>query len=277
MRPAEDGALAKATIEVVQTETAQLNSRTGVVPLAISCRASAALRALFALATLWMLAGQGPAPGQRGSCKPHEIAVDYEDASELAAACRAVSDVVGYFAGIGFQVPTKVAVRYANRAGNESKAHSPAHGLFDPQRSQIVINRTSTATPWGQPWSLTLAASFLRHEIVHSAIWDILKGNPKQLRPEWHEFIAYAIQLDLMDPELRQLVLAAHPGAGAAADLSEINEFSYGMNPETFAVVAYRTYLQRGAAAFVRQLLKGEIKPPAMSYPFAVQPHEVWQ
>ena len=229
----------------------------------------------LAIAAIPTFAGHGVLAAQRGKCEPREIAVLYADPSELEAACNAVSDVVRYFAGIGFKVRTKVSIHFANRASDGSKRHSPAHGLFDPVRSQIVVYRVSDSKPWGQPWSPQFVESFLRHEIIHTVIWDVMKTNPKPLRPEWHEFIAYAVQFDLMDAGLRNKVLGAHTGVGPISDLSEVNEFSYGMNPDGFAVVAYKTYLARGAGTFVRQLLNFEIKPPPFSYPFAVQPHEI--
>lgn len=230
---------------------------------------------LLAAGALAVLIDPSASAEQAGKCNSYDVAVFYEDASELDAACRAIRDVVGYFQRIDVDVSSKVSVHFANRASNGSAGHSPAHGLFDPLQSRIVIYRASGARPWGKAWSSKLVGSFLRHEIIHLAIWQTVNGDRKRLRPEWHEFMAYAIQLDLMDPELLNQVLVAHGDVGAVKDLTEINEFSYGMNPEGFAVVAYRTYLERGAAAFVRQLLKSEIKPPPFSYLFAVQPHEI--
>ena len=234
-------------------------------------------RAGLPVAALWILAGCAVAAEERGSCTSDEIAVVYEEPSELDVACKAVGDVVRYFKPIAFQVPAMVSVRFANRNSDVAKRHSPAHALFDPLRLEIVVYRASEEKPWGQAWSRELVGSFLRHEIVHTVIWEALGPDPKRLRPEWHEFIAYAIQIDLMEPALRQLVVAAHADLGPISDLSEINEFSYGMNPEGFAVVAYKTYLDRGGPTFVRQLLTSEIKPPLLSYPFAVLPHEIPQ
>ena len=236
----------------------------------------AARRAAAAMGALVLLASSPAGAEQKGHCSgSRAVTVVYDDASELDAACQAVGEVSGYFRGIGFDVPSKVLLRFADRAGEDYTGHATAHGYFDVQRSQIVMYRLSDTKPWRQPFSSKLLASFTRHEIVHLAIWEALQGDLKRLRREWHEFIAYAIQLDLMDPELSQQVLATQADVVAAKDLVQINEFSYGMNPEGFAVLAYKTYLDRGAAVFVRQLLNGEIKPLPFSYPFAVLPHEV--
>lgn len=54
-----------------------------------------------------------------------------------------------------------------------------------------------------------------------------------------HEFIAYAIQSDLMDAQLLKELLAKYAETPAVEHLEQINEFTYGMNPEGFAVAAY--------------------------------------
>ena len=237
--------------------------------------AAATCTALVGCVLLFFL-GVAVAAEQEGRCTgPSEVAVVYEDASELDAACRAVADVRGYFAGIGLEVPSKLAVHFADRAGADYKGHATAHGYFDPLRSLVVIYRLSDTEPWKQSWSPHLLGSFMRHEIVHLAVWEVLQGSSRQLRREWHEFIAYALQLDMMNPDLRQRILTAYADIDPAKDLAEINEFSYGMNPQVFAVMAFKTYRHRGAAEFVRRLLNAEIIPPPFSYPFAVQPHEV--
>ena len=41
------------------------------------------------------------------------------------------------------------------------------------------------------------------------------------------------------------------------------------------ATSAYRTYLERGGATFVAQLLRFEVRPPPMSYPFPVLPGQI--
>lgn len=110
--------------------------------------------------------------------------------------------------------------------------------------------------------------------LVHIAVWQILGPEAERLPREWHEFIAYAVQLDLMDPEILKGVLARFSDVHAFDELSEVNEFTYGMNPEVFAVAAYLTFRKRGAQNFVRRLLRAEIVPPQMVFPFPVLPEQ---
>jgi hypothetical protein len=211
---------------------------------------------------------------QSGDCGYPKIKVIYDDPAELEAACSALADVVAYFQRISFAITPMVWLRFVDHAADRSSAQISTHGYFDALNSQITVYRSADVRPWGLAWSVKLAASFLRHELAHMAVWQILDQNHVRLGREWQEFIAYAIQFDLMDGELRDELLAKHTQTGPVEHLSEINGFTYGMNPELFAVMAYKTYVAKGAGKFIGQLLRAEVAPPAQSYPFPYSPDE---
>ena len=75
-------------------------------------------------------------------------------------------------------------------------------------------------------------------------------------------------RLDLMHPGLRNQVLANFASVRAFASGGELNEFVYGMDPEAFAVAAYRTYRQGGGSKFISELLtraaQGWEAPPSL-------------
>lgn len=200
---------------------------------------------------------------QQANCGQSDVTVAYDDPAELYTGCRALVDVAGYFVGMGFDVAPRVSIRFADRASGPVATH----GHFDAAQAQIVVYRSSDVSPWGLPWTAQLAASMLRHELIHMAIWKIIGGDPARLRREWHEFIAYAVQLDLMDPQLRKPLLIEQAQVRAFESNMEVNEFTLQMDPGLFAVAAYKTYLAKGAGRFVAQLLRAEIVPPNISHP----------
>jgi hypothetical protein len=157
-------------------------------------------------------------------------------------------------------------------------AHTPTgrtHGFFDERESTIVMMRSSGTRPWGLGWDSELAASFLRHELAHMAVRLILGDEQKRLRPEWHEFIAYSVQFELMSQSLRASILAKHPDVMEFASLSGINEFTYRMDPAIFSIASFKTYRGNGSEQLVRRLLRFELQPPPMSYPFTVLPGQI--
>lgn len=215
---------------------------------------------------------RGSRAEKRTDCGYPEVSIAYSDAAELEIACGALADVGAYFRRAGFDIAPKFSLHFADRSAAHSFSQLSSHGYFNARQLQIVVYRTSDVSAWGLPWSQGLAISFLHHELAHMATWQVTDGDFTRLRREWHEFIAYVVQFDLMNPTLRADLLAKQSQVHAFDHLMQINEFTYHMNPEVFAVAAYKMHLARGGAHFVGQLLRGEIVPPPLSYPFAVVP-----
>lgn len=225
------------------------------------------------IALLTAYGAPSAATGEPSACGQRGVEVVYKRSADLALACEALADIVTYFRQIGFQFEPRFSVKFAE------PQLQPAEGLVsyghaDVHSSSVVVYTSAHRRPWGLPWSTELAASFLRHEVAHIAAWQVLGAEGRRLPREWHEFIAYAIQLDLMNAKLRAAVLANSADVRAVADLSAINEFTYGMDPDVFAVTAYLTYRERGTQNFVRALLRGDVVPPPFSFPFPVIPQE---
>ena len=216
-----------------------------------------------------------PVNADVSGCDHLNLRVNSTSHTELTTACNAVADVLTYFRTIGFIVDPEVSITFDDAVLEGPFEASRVHGYFDPAQSEVVVSRSPLFRPWGIEWDPRLAASFLRHELIHMALLAILRDDSMRLRPEWHEFIAYSVQLSLMDSRLRALVLDRYSGVYAFAEFSQVNEFTSRMDPEVFAVAAYKMYLANGAEVLIGKLLRFEIKPPPLTYPFAVLPHEV--
>ena len=208
-------------------------------------------------------------------CKNGSVVVIDATPSERVDACKAFTDVVTYFHNIGFSSSPNISITFQDSNFDTSGHASSTYGYFDATRSKILVYRASTARPWGLNWDRQLASSFLIHELVHAALQANLKGKFSHLRPAWHEFISYSVQLDLMDTRLRSRLLERYSHIIAFGELTEVNEFSSRMNPEIFAIGAYKTYLANGADKFIQNLLRFEVQPPPMSYPFPVLPGQI--
>lgn len=225
------------------------------------CRVFLLIASCLALAIAGTALAQPGPDDQQADCGYRDVVIVYSDAAELVAACSALSELTAYFRAIGFEITPLGSLEFANRAANGSASH----GYFDRARARVVVYRSAAVAPWGLSWNLTLAASFLRHELIHMMVWRAAK-DPGRLPREWHEFIAYAIQLDLMETNVLKEVLARRADVQPFDGLLAVNEFTYGMDPEAFAISAYKTYRTRGDAQLVQQLLAGKIIP-AVSLP----------
>ncbi len=205
----------------------------------------------------------------RDDCGFQDVDAISDGPGDLELACTALREIIAYFRTMGFGVVPAISMRFVDAPADRA---SP-HGYFDPGKGQIVVYRTAHVSPWGLPWSRALVASFLKHELVHMVVWHVVRDRGRLPR-EWHEFIAYVVQLDLMEPTDLTEILKNHSSIQPFSELLSVNEFTYGMGPEAFAVAAYKMHYQRGGMAFLRQLLSGEIVPPTVGHPFPVFPDE---
>ena len=85
--------------------------------------------------------------------------------------------------------------------------------------------------------------------------------------PAWHEFIAYSVQFDLMDRELKSKVLANYPDARAFQFPESVNPIVYAADPDEFGVSSYLFTEANSGPRFIGQLLVKEV-------PFSVQEFE---
>lgn len=174
-------------------------------------------------------------------------------ADEQISACRALDEVLSYFEAGGLRVEPRLTVRFEPSVFVRSRG-SPANasgavsvsGSYEGSTNEIRILNSETGSvrrhPWGLSWDAAMAFSVLEHEIVHAVIAQIMGERYAKLPQAWHEALAYAVQIDLMPTRLREEVLARYPAEEGFANSLEINGIVYGLDPDHFAVAAYRTY-----------------------------------
>ena len=208
-----------------------------------------------------------PRTTMQGACARPEVTLVNARLSDIAGACDALRDVTTYFADQRLAFEPVITIVFNSAPPPQEDGSLRWHGAFDARALTIRLNETSGFRAWGVGADGALRPSFLHHELVHLAVHLILAQQSRHLPRHWHEFIAYAVQFELMSPALRDQILAANPEAEAFGNLLAVNEFTYGGAPEAFAISAYKTYVARGRGTFVRQVLTFEIELPQIGYP----------
>lgn len=194
------------------------------------------------------------------TCDLQDIVLSAADASQAADVCAAVAEVQAFLTGIGFRFEPSLTIIFRKDIDAEA-GDRHAHGFYHHASRKAVLYARERATPWGEPWSV-VGSTFLRHEVVHAAVVQIVGMRKPELPPEWHEFIAYATQFELMAPKLRDRILERYARVEPFRTLTEINPFTYGMaDPATFAVMVYKTYRTFGEKELIRRLLAAEFVP----------------
>lgn len=205
-------------------------------------------------------------PVARADCSVERVVV-LGTPEERENVCRALAKVRNYFAQGGIELEFEVTIRFQSKAEatmNNQFTHTaelwPVSGYYRAGTRQLYMTRskapwTSERTPWRLPWDDEIGFSILEHELIHAAIAQVMGDNYRKLPHAWHEALAYAIQISLMKPDLRAKVLANFPAVQAFDSTLEINGFTYGFDPDSFAVAAYKTYMKNYEFMFVRRAI----------------------
>lgn len=216
---------------------------------------------LLALAAPFLLSAEANA-----ACGMDRILV-HGTAEETRMACSSLAAVVVYFADLGFTLDPQLTISFRDEVSVDLAA--PSHGelrvaaCYDASRREIEITSLSAALeaerePWGLTWGEPLASSVLEHEIVHAAIWTVAGGDRSAIGHAWSEFIAYAVQLELMAPAMREEILARHSDVRPFDVPTEVNRITHAFDPDGFGLRAYLFAEAHGGKAFIGQILDGE-------------------
>jgi hypothetical protein len=207
------------------------------------------------------------APRAASAACGHERVEVFGSAREIAVACVALAGVLDYFARAGYAVEPEVTVSfqdevwydYEGGAGRRIKIS----GCYDLRRRAIEITRwtadpVTARRPWGQEWGRPMVASILQHEFVHMAATAVLGDGHYRLGGAWHEFVAYAVQFELMDVAMRNEILAANAGLAPFDSPWAVSQLTYAAAPDAFGLRAYLYARERGGMAFIKEVLENE-------------------
>ena len=203
------------------------------------------------------------------ACESPTVSIEGANATEKQAACDALAKMNDYFLSLGIaaQAPTikflfEQQVRLPSQIPEE---RIPVHGYFDTDDNSIhttqFASESQTARrPWGLPWTEKMAGSILLHEVSHLYAISHQGSSFRELAHHWHEFLAYSIQIDLLDEETKKELLANYPNATPFSDPGSVNSFFYESEPELYAVRAYLSTHAWGGKKFIADLLKLNVK-----------------
>lgn len=204
-------------------------------------------------------------------------------AEEIEDACRALGEVLAYFSKIGLQPEPSVNIAFEDQAyidtfrqtyepRKEPAGRSPVSGYYDFRRKELQITSgrrdlPRERKPWGIAWGRPIAYSILQHELVHAVVASLLGSGYQKLAKEWHEVIAYSVQFEVMDSELKRRVLANYPEARPFQFPENVNPVIYAADPDEFGVSAFLFTEANGGPRFVGEIL-------ARKVPFSTQEFE---
>lgn len=125
--------------------------------------------------------------------------------------------------------------------------------LTNPARYGTVVDADS---PYSELPSHVLLDSALTHELVHALVYQSAEG--REIALVDHEYIAAALELELMEPQWRDVLIAAAP-VSLPPKPGLIDIWIYGMAPRKFATNAWQHFrMPQNGCDLVRRILSGE-------------------
>jgi hypothetical protein len=192
------------------------------------------------------------------ACPSAHLQLEAATAVESRLLCRAWAEARAALAPLGIAAARPVRVELAPAPG-AGDVLATAFGSYDVRRGVVRLRPLAVYLAGGdggfaQPPSAELWASYAVHEFTHALIDPHLAQ--AQSRRVTHEFIAYALQLATLEPELRGRILA-HYGARRFTNEQGVNVVTYSFAPHRFAV---RSFLTVRAAADPLAYLRSRLR-----------------
>jgi hypothetical protein len=182
--------------------------------------------------------------------------------------CDALEDVLQFFSDLGFTIVPTVEIYFKDRVFCDFQGQDPSRkscsvqvsGLYDHTRKVVEITSANSPfrqnrTPWGIEWGAEISYSILQHELAHMAVGAILGAEFRNLSTPWHEFIAYAVQFELMTPSLLSRALESLPGATAFTSTQQVHSISHAMDPDAFAIRSFIYERDNGGGQLIVEIL----------------------
>lgn len=197
-----------------------------------------------------------------GACGYESVTIKGAKAAEERAACDSIEKLSSYFRALGIETAAPTINFHFKPEVILPGTDIRVHGYFNTDDNSIHMTHfegQAMRMPWGFAWSEAMASSFLLHEVAHLYAISYMGDNFRALQRHWHEFLAYSLQVELMEPELKGRLLQFNGGAKAFDTPVNVSSMHYEMDPEGYALRAYLSTEKWGGKDFVKKLLDRKI------------------
>lgn len=212
---------------------------------------------LLLVTLLWLVTAPGYTATRVG-CPVPGVTVFSDRAEDGELACQAVGKALAFMRDQGFRTDAEFTVDLVDRP---LRLHgTEVTGTYDSRSYHIEVPSFSQAQlmaqrhpPFRVPMCQAMWQSFVAHEVAHAVAQASFRMPTPSL--EAHEYIAYVVQLATLPEAIRQQLLEAFDNQAFQHE-RQINQIFLHLDPEVFAVKAYRHYVaQADPQAFFQRLL----------------------
>jgi hypothetical protein len=199
--------------------------------------------------------------GRVERCPRASAGVAAESPDERNLACSAVSDALQLLGRCGISPRRPLKLQIMNEVRNPIGA--VIFGQFDPKRERILITHESNIPSLIQdtPYASLPLRDFYRSIIVHEVVHGIMHQNMKRPAETHtaHEYPAYALQIESLDPKVRDEFLRLFDQTAIKANTLFSDAILF-FDPYFFAARAYHHFkASANSCAYLFGLLEGGV------------------
>ncbi len=188
-----------------------------------------------------------------------------EDQSDCDAATEAIRRAENFFKLYGYEFNQSVNVQFKKSvlvALTENSTNKyETHGLYDPRTGwcEIPHGRVQQSKKIFGCFDMTneYHISTITHEATHRFYHLILEKRNEEVSRALHEFVAYVVQIHTMKEPEKTKTLSLWPGE-IFSTVENINTFVWLSNPNRFAIMAHRFFLNN--PGIMQLILDGKVK-----------------
>ena len=195
-----------------------------------------------------------------------EIAITGASAEELAVIRSGAERSIELFAQCGLEALDPIRVQVENDAIGVCGVD--AFGAFDTKAQTIRLASTKACRAMAKTNPAYASLPFIKFYesiVVHEVAHQIFRSHigERSVSLATHEYVAYALQITSLPPDVRQTFLKPL-NTKPPADLSPFVDMVLLMSPETFGALAYAHFSEFGnGCRILTEIIEGKISFPS--------------
>jgi hypothetical protein len=194
-------------------------------------------------------------------CTTEGISVSAANLSEAASACEAAATADARLRALDLEIREDVRIEVTEQM---DVAPGTCVALFSTETRTLQVLPVNCLD--GQPGRSNafpemdpevLFESLIAHELAHAYLEQSAEG--RQVPRIAHEYLAYAVQLDLL-PRNDRMRIIEKASIQEPVELSDINEAILNLSPLKFAAMSWSHFSENGGnAALVQRIVEGTL------------------
>lgn len=232
----------------------------------------------FLFLALWVASHSHSFPSESKiiNCGVRACQLQCSSRNDARIGCEAIRRALLFFKTYGYDIETTIDMKFViNMTNSERKSQhtesdpEPFLCQYNNKTKCIKISSWESSARWNKKafgfFSLDTEffISMVTHELAHLFFESILESRQEKTNHPFHEFVAYATQIETMKNPNKSMILSLWPKERLPSVFA-INSFVWMADPNKFSLLSYRLF--KSQPEIIQGILDGRIKSVEMQF-----------